>query len=102
MLRPSFSFSAPCARSSRCPCEPHSAPQLVSDNLSRLPTLGRYFFGLGMVAFGVMQLVRNDLVRLAPKLSATAPLPELWPRLTGIILVFGGAMILGRKWVRGG
>ena len=50
-----------------------------------------------MTAFGVMQLVRNDFVRLVPKLPAGAPWPGLWPRLTALILLIAGVRIVVGK-----
>ncbi|HEY0511779.1 MAG TPA: DoxX family membrane protein [Thermoanaerobaculia bacterium] len=63
-----------------------------------LSTLGRIFFAVSMVAFGIRQLVTAEFVRLVPSLPAWMPWHPFWPRLVGILLILAGAAIAtGRK-----
>jgi uncharacterized membrane protein len=61
-------------------------------------TLGRFFFAVSMVAFGVQQLVTDKFVRLVPPLPAWMPGQSFWPYLVGVLLIVTGVAIgLGRK-----
>jgi uncharacterized membrane protein len=55
---------------------------------------GRAFFGIGVTASGILQLVTGDFVRLVPKLPSWIPAPSVWPYLFGVILVVTGLAIL--------
>ncbi len=58
--------------------------------------LGRYLFGLAVLASGLMQLVNAEFVRLIPALPATIPLPSFWARAIGAVLgALGVAIVLG-------
>ncbi|MGH8020056.1 MAG: DoxX family membrane protein [Opitutaceae bacterium] len=58
--------------------------------------LGRYFFGLAVLASGLMQLVNAEFVRLTPPLPAWIPSPSFWARAIGAVLVaLGAAIVLG-------
>ncbi len=61
-------------------------------------TVGRFFFAISMVAFGVQQLFTRDFVRLVPPWPAWIPGHPLWACLTGIVLIVTGVAIgIGRK-----
>jgi uncharacterized membrane protein len=61
-------------------------------------TLGRLFFAISMVAFGIQQLVTAEFVRLVPPLPAWIPGHSFWPRLIGVVLILAGLAIgTGRK-----
>lgn len=61
-------------------------------------TLGRLFFAIAIVAFGIQQLVAGGFVRLVPPLPTWIPSPGLWARLVGLVLVILGLAIgTGRK-----
>lgn len=61
----------------------------------RLPLIGRTFFAVGLVAFGVLQVVYGDFVtRVVPGWPAWMPARSLAVYLTGAILISGGAAIL--------
>jgi uncharacterized membrane protein YphA (DoxX/SURF4 family) len=61
-------------------------------------SLGRLFFAVSMVAFGIQQLVTAELVRLAPPLPAWLPGHSFWAYLVGIVLIIAGVAIgTGRK-----
>ena len=61
-------------------------------------TLGRFFFAIGIAAFGIQQLVTGGFVRLVPPLPTWIPSPGLWARLAGLILlILGLAIGTGRK-----
>ena len=63
-----------------------------------MPDLGRLFFTISIVAFGVLQLVMGGFVRLVPPLPTWFPSPGLWARLIGLILVvLGLAFVTGRR-----
>lgn len=56
-------------------------------------TLGRLFFALSMVAFGIQQLATGQFVRLVPPLPALTQGPSVWAYLTGIVLIAAGLAI---------
>lgn len=56
-------------------------------------TLGRLFFAISMVAFGIQQLVTGDFVRLVPPLPAWVPGHSFWACLVGVLLLAAGAAI---------
>ncbi len=61
-------------------------------------TLGRLFFAIAIVAFGIQQLVTGGFVRLVPPLPTWIPSPGLWARLVGLVLILLGLAIgTGRK-----
>ncbi len=59
----------------------------------RLSTLGRLFFAIAMIAFGVQQLITGAFVRLVPPLPAWVPAPSLWAYLVGAVLILAGVAI---------
>ncbi len=62
-------------------------------------TIGRVFFGLGVLATGVEQLVISDFVRLVPRTPAWIHQPALaW--LVGLVLIVIGLRILSAKMAR--
>ncbi len=60
--------------------------------------LGRYFLTTAIVAFGILQLVQADFVRLIPKLPTWIPWHPFWARLVGVAFVaIGLAIATGKK-----
>jgi len=56
-------------------------------------TLGRLFFAVSMVAFGIQQLMTAAFVRLVPPLPAWVPAHSFWAYLVGILLILAGVAI---------
>ena len=66
--------------------------------MTSLSPLGRLFFAVSMIAFGIQQLVTAEFVRLVSPLPAWMPSPSLWAYLVGILLILAGiAMGTGHK-----
>jgi uncharacterized membrane protein len=63
-------------------------------------TIGRCFFGLGVLGSGVLQLVIRDFVRLVPKLPAWVPASSLLAVVIGVVLVLAGLAILSERRAR--
>lgn len=60
-------------------------------------TLGRLFFAISMVAFGIQQLLTGNFVRLVPPLPAWMPGHAFWAYLIGVLLIaIGIAIAVGR------
>lgn len=74
----------------------------MHSRLQKLSIVGRYFFGLAVVASGLMQLFLGEFVRLVPKLPASIPWTGVWPGAIGAILVIAGGLIVAGKHVRVG
>jgi uncharacterized membrane protein len=55
--------------------------------------LGRLFFAISIVAFGVQQLMTGGFVRLVPPLPAWIPSPSSWASVVGAVLIFAGVAI---------
>jgi uncharacterized membrane protein len=64
-------------------------------------TLGRLFFAISMVAFGIQQIFTGKFVRLVPPLPAWMPAHTLWACLTGILLIAIGIAIGTGRGARG-
>lgn len=56
-------------------------------------TLGRYFFAISMVAFGLQQLMTAGFVRPVPPWPAWIPSHSFWAYLIGIVLLGAGVAI---------
>jgi uncharacterized membrane protein len=56
-------------------------------------TVGRMFFAVSMVAFGIQQLATGAFVRLVPPAPAWISSPSFWAYLVGIVLVVAGLAI---------
>jgi uncharacterized membrane protein len=56
--------------------------------------IGRVFFAISMIASGLQQFIRQDFVRLVPKLPSWVPVSSIWAVLSGILLVAAGLAIL--------
>lgn len=56
-------------------------------------TIGRLFFAISMVAFGIQQLLTGGFVRLVPPLPAWVPTHSVWASLIGVILIAVGVAI---------
>ena len=54
--------------------------------MKNFTTIGRIFFGLAMTAFGLLQLGRQDFVRLVPKLPLWIAQPPGWAVASGGLL----------------
>lgn len=69
--------------------------------------VGRIFFGMAVIGSGLLQLVRQDFVKLVPKLPGLVAAPSLWGSIFGALLVAAGAaLVFDRKrhlvgWVMG-
>lgn len=63
-------------------------------------TIGRVFFAIAVIASGVLQLMRQDFVRLVPKLPSWVLSPALWATVSGGLLVCAGVALLVDKWRR--
>lgn len=66
--------------------------------MNNLPAVGRFFFAITMVAFGIQHLVyRNFITRVVPGLPAWIPGHTLLATLFGVFLILaGGAIIFGK------
>jgi uncharacterized membrane protein len=65
--------------------------------MTPLSTLGRLFFAISMVAFGIQQLLTGNFVRLVPPLPAWMPGHSIWAYLVGVLLIAAGiAIAMGR------
>jgi uncharacterized membrane protein len=61
----------------------------------RLTAVGRLFFGVAIVAFGVLHLIHLDFVtRVVPWWPEWIPFRAVWAALVGALLVAAGAAIL--------
>jgi uncharacterized membrane protein len=60
-------------------------------------TLGRLFFAISIVAFGLQQLATGGFVRLVPPLPAWVPWHSSWASLIGVVLIAVGVAI-GTGW----
>ena len=72
------------------------SPSEERETADPFPKLGRYFFALAMVAFGVQHFVNEKLaIRVGPPWFPGRP---LWAYLTGTaLIVTGAAIFLGQK-----
>ena len=61
--------------------------------LKNLGVVGRLFFGLALIGSGLLQLMRQDFVRLVPKLPLWVGRPDLWADVSGAILVAAGLAV---------
>lgn len=64
-------------------------------------TVGRLFFAISMVGFGLTQLLTRDFVRLVPPWPAWIPGHPFWAYLTGILLIAAGVAIGLDRMARG-
>jgi uncharacterized membrane protein len=71
-------------------------PQLLNAKTSnRLIFLGRLFFGVGLIAWGLQHLVAGDFVtRVVPSWPAWMPARTLWAYLIGAALIAAGMAII--------
>lgn len=58
-----------------------------------MSTLGRIFFAVALMAFGIQQIATGGFVRLVPPLPAWIPWPPFWVGLTGLLLLAAGVSI---------
>ena len=69
--------------------------------MNRLAPLGRLFFGICIVAFGIQQFLYGDFVPgRAPAWPASLPGRLVWAYISGSVLIIAGAAIIFRKKVR--
>jgi uncharacterized membrane protein len=69
--------------------------------MERLAPLGRAFFAVSLIAFGIQQFLFGDFVPgRAPAWPAGVPGRLVWAYATGVVFVVGGAAILLGKHVR--
>jgi len=71
------------------------------DKLDTLARLGRVFFGISLIAFGVQQFLWGDFVAgRAPAFPAMWPGRVAWACVSGAVLVLCGAAIVAGRWLR--
>src|SRR3954470_6458103 len=70
--------------------------------MKHLSAVGRIFFAVAVMGSGVMQLIRQDFVRLVPKLPGWAGASMWWAVLSGGLLVMAGASIVSARKSRYG
>lgn len=64
-------------------------------------TVGRVLFGLGLVAFGILQFVYGDFVPgRAPAWPTAIPGRLIWAYVSGALLIVAGAVIISGKKAR--
>ena len=69
--------------------------------MNRLGPLGRLFFGIGIVAFGIQQFIYGDFVPgRAPAWPASMPGRLVWAYISGAVLIIAGAAIIAGKKIR--
>ena len=67
----------------------------MSTTTDRLIAIGRWFFGIGLVAWGIQHLVAGDFVtRVVPWWPARIPARSFWAYLIGALLVVAGLAIV--------
>src|SRR5262245_34667701 len=59
--------------------------------------LGRIFYGIAVIASGILQLVTADFVRLVPKLPGWVPAPSVLALAAGVLLIALGLAILSGR-----
>jgi len=70
-------------------------------SLDKLTGLGRLFFGIGLVAFGIQQFIYGDFVAgRAPEWPSAIPGRQVWAYFSGVILIAAGAAIISGKKAR--
>jgi uncharacterized membrane protein len=69
--------------------------------LDKLVLLGRLFFGLGLIAFGIQQFIYGDFVPgRAPVWPPSMPGRLVWAYLSGVLLILSGTAIVAGKKAR--
>jgi uncharacterized membrane protein len=69
--------------------------------LDKLTGLGRLFFAIGLVAFGIQQFIYGDFVPgRAPEWPPAIPGRLVWAYFSGVILIAAGAAIISGKKAR--
>ena len=69
--------------------------------MNRLAPLGRLFFGIGIVAFGIQQFLYGDFIPgRAPAWPASIPGRLAWAYISGALLIIAGAAIISKKKIR--
>jgi uncharacterized membrane protein len=73
------------------------------DKLDTLARLGRVFFGISLIAFGVQQFLWGDFVAgRARVFPATWSGRVEWAWVSGLVLILCGAAIVAGRWLRAG
>ena len=62
--------------------------------------VGRWFFGVGVLSTGLLQLVTGAFVRIVPKLPAWVPAHSFWAYAIGVVLVVAGLALLSERTAR--
>ena len=71
------------------------------DKLDTVARVGRVFFGISLIAFGVQQLLWGDFVAgRAPAFPAAWPGRVEWAWMSGLILILCGAAIVAGRWLQ--
>ena len=73
----------------------------MSTLLERIAALGRLFFAVGIIAFGIQQFIYGDFVPgRAPAWPSAIPGRLVWAYFSGAILIAAGAAIISGKKAR--
>ena len=73
----------------------------MSTALDKIVPVGRVFFGIGLVAFGILQFIYVDFVPgRAPAWPPAIPGRLLWAYLSGALLIASGTAIISGKKAR--
>lgn len=69
---------------------------MKADNTKMLMNMGRSFYGIGMIAFGIQQIIIRDFrPEILPPFPAWAHEYFVFPWITGIVLIIAGVIISG-------
>jgi uncharacterized membrane protein len=72
---------------------------MTSSTIDRIAALGRVFFAVGLVAFGIQTVIHGDFVtRAMPAWPAWIPAHPVFAYPVGAIMIAGGSTILFRVW----
>lgn len=76
---------------------------IKSATVNNLIKIGRAFYGIGIIAFGIQQIVISDFrPEILPPFPAWAHEYIFFPILTGIVLIIAGVTILGLFGIKEG
>ena len=70
----------------------------MSISLDKVAGPGRIFFGIGLIAFGILQFIYGDFVPgRAPAWPQSIPGRLVWAYLSAVLLIAAGAAIISGK-----
>jgi uncharacterized membrane protein YphA (DoxX/SURF4 family) len=73
-----------------------SSPAVATLSAASLALVGRTFFGISLLAFGIQQLIWQNFVRIVPALPAWLPYHSVWAVTFGLILIVAGLSIIAQ------